>query len=61
MNQYVRMQEDVEAIFGLFDREVRISERETEKGFEEVLRLRRLFGQKYLEDELILTVEMLQQ
>jgi hypothetical protein len=48
-------------VLGLFDGEIRVSERETPKGTEKVLKIRKLYAQKYLESELILTREKLQQ
>jgi KaiC/GvpD/RAD55 family RecA-like ATPase len=56
MDPHMHTQEEVQAILGLFEGEIRISEKETEKGTERVLRIRRLFNQKYLESELSLTV-----
>jgi hypothetical protein len=53
--------EDLQAILGLFDGEIRIAERETAQGTEKTLRIRKLYNKKYLENELILTKEKLQQ
>jgi hypothetical protein len=53
--------EELQAVLGLFDGEIRVSERETPKGTEKVLKIRKLYAQKYLESELILTREKLQQ
>ena len=53
-------QEEVQAILGLFKGEIRISEKETEKGLEKTLRIRKLYGQKYLENELPVTKEKLE-
>lgn len=47
-------QEEARAILGLFDGEIQVTERETSKGDEKVLRITRLAGQKYLEDEMVL-------
>ncbi len=55
INPHMHPQEEVQAITGLFDGEIRISEKEIAKGIEKVLRIRRLFNQKYLENELTLT------
>jgi KaiC/GvpD/RAD55 family RecA-like ATPase len=60
MNPQMHSQEEVQAILGLFDGEIRISEKETAQGIEKVLRIRRLFNQKYLENELILIRERLE-
>jgi KaiC/GvpD/RAD55 family RecA-like ATPase len=54
IDPHMHSQEEAQAILGLFDGEIRISEKETTKGVEKVLRIRRLFNQKYIEDELTL-------
>jgi predicted ATPase/KaiC/GvpD/RAD55 family RecA-like ATPase len=46
--------EELYAILGLFEGEIGIRERETEKGTEKFLRIRRMSDQEYLEDELLL-------
>ena len=46
--------EEKQAILSLFDGEINISEKETAKGLQQVLRIRKLYNQKYLEDELTL-------
>ena len=51
--------EDAQAIVGLFDGEIRISEKESTTGIEKVLRIQRLHNQKYLENELTLNKEAL--
>ncbi len=61
MNPHMHSQEEVQAILGLFDGEIHISEKETAKGIDKVLRIRRLFNQKYLEKELTLTGEKLKE
>jgi KaiC/GvpD/RAD55 family RecA-like ATPase/tetratricopeptide (TPR) repeat protein len=60
INPDMHPKEMVQAILGLFEGEIRISERETAKGIEKVLRIRRLYNQKYLDNELILNVEKLE-
>ena len=60
INQYMHRQEEVQAMQGLFDGEIQISERETNNGFKKILRVRRLFNQKYLENDLILTGDNLE-
>jgi KaiC/GvpD/RAD55 family RecA-like ATPase/tetratricopeptide (TPR) repeat protein len=52
-------QEEVQAITGLFEGEIRILERETANRAEKVLRIRKLDNQKYVKNELILTTEKL--
>ena len=49
--------EEVQAILAMFNGEMRVSERETAKGTEKVLRIRKLSGQKYLENEIVLNTE----
>jgi tetratricopeptide (TPR) repeat protein/KaiC/GvpD/RAD55 family RecA-like ATPase len=53
--------EESRAIISLFDGEITISERETARGLEKILKVRKLVNQKYLEDELNLTKEKLSQ
>ncbi len=60
INPQMHSAEDVHAILGLFDGEIRISERETARGLEKVLRIRKLYNQKYIENELIVTRKRLQ-
>jgi hypothetical protein len=52
--------EEVQAILGLFEGEIKISEKETVRGIEKVLRVRKLYNQRYLENELTLTRERLE-
>jgi KaiC/GvpD/RAD55 family RecA-like ATPase/tetratricopeptide (TPR) repeat protein len=47
--------EEAQAVLGLFDGEIRIAERETNKGTEKVLKILKLYNEKYSENELILT------
>jgi KaiC/GvpD/RAD55 family RecA-like ATPase len=60
INPQMHSQEEVQAILGLFEGEIKIYEKETEKGPEKILRIKKLYNQKYLEKELILTNEELQ-
>jgi len=46
--------EELYAILGLFEGEIDIRERETEKGTARFLKIRRMSGQEFLEDELLL-------
>ena len=55
VNPNMHPPEDVHAILGLFEGEIRIYEKETEKGIEKVLRIRKLINQRHSESELILT------
>jgi KaiC/GvpD/RAD55 family RecA-like ATPase len=60
INPQMHSAEEVHAILGLFDGEIRISERETDRGLEKVLRIRKLYNQRYIENELIVTRKSLQ-
>jgi tetratricopeptide (TPR) repeat protein/KaiC/GvpD/RAD55 family RecA-like ATPase len=51
--------EESRAIISLFDGEIAVTEKETVKGLEKILRVRKLVNQKYLEDELALTKKKL--
>jgi hypothetical protein len=55
VNPQMHPTEEVYAILGLFDGEIRISEKDTAKGLEKVLRIRKLYNQRYVESELIVT------
>lgn len=59
VNPLMHSQEDVQAILGLFDGEIRISEKETKKGIENILRIRKMYNQQYLKSELIISRERL--
>jgi tetratricopeptide (TPR) repeat protein/KaiC/GvpD/RAD55 family RecA-like ATPase len=62
VDPHMHPSEEVQAILGLFDGEIRISEKQNAKGIvERTLKIRRLYNQKYLEDELTLIKEMLGQ
>jgi hypothetical protein len=49
--------EDLEAILGIFDGEIRVVEKETPQGTKRTLKIRRLHNQKYLENEVVLSKE----
>ena len=49
--------EETQAVLGLFDGEIAIYEKETPKGTERFLKIRRLSNQKYLKDETLLAEE----
>lgn len=59
VNPHMHSQEEVQAILGLFEGEIKIYEKETEKGTEKILRIRKMYNQRYLENELVLTREKL--
>jgi tetratricopeptide (TPR) repeat protein len=52
--------EELYAILGLFDGEISIQEKETEKGLERFLKIKKMSNQEYLENELLLKKEDLQ-
>jgi tetratricopeptide (TPR) repeat protein/KaiC/GvpD/RAD55 family RecA-like ATPase len=60
INPEMHPPEEAQAIISLFDGEIRVSERETEKGSEKVLRIRKLYNQRYLDNEITLTREKLE-
>jgi KaiC/GvpD/RAD55 family RecA-like ATPase len=60
VNPHMHPQEEVQAILGLFEGEIRIYEKETEKGIEKTLRIRKLCNQRYRENELTLNREKLE-
>lgn len=47
--------EELYAVLNLFDGEINIKEKETEKGLQKILRVKRMSNQKYIKDELLLT------
>jgi predicted ATPase/KaiC/GvpD/RAD55 family RecA-like ATPase len=51
----VHPSEELHAIVGLFDGEINIYEKETEKGSARYLKIKRMGDQKYLENEILLT------
>jgi hypothetical protein len=53
--------EELQAILALFDGEIRISEKETEKGSEKTLTIRRMYNQKYIEKDLPLKRDRMQE
>jgi tetratricopeptide (TPR) repeat protein len=61
MDPRIHPSEELYAIVGLFDGEFSIYEKETEKGQQLFLKIKRMSNQKYLEDELPLKKEQLQQ
>ena len=60
VNPKMHPPEEFQAILSLFEGEINISEKETTKGLRQVLRIRKLYNQKYLEKELTLTREKLE-
>jgi len=60
INPEMHPPEEVQAIIGLFEGEIRVSERKTERGWQKVLRIRKLYNQRYLDNEITLTREKLE-
>ena len=56
INSQMHPPEEEQAIKGLFDGEMRITEKETEKGLQKTLRVHRLHNQKYLEKEITINM-----
>jgi KaiC/GvpD/RAD55 family RecA-like ATPase len=52
--------EELYAILGLFEGEIDVYEKETEKGLEKYLKIKKMSNQEYLENELPLKKEDLQ-
>ena len=61
LNPLMHSQENLQALLSLFNGEINISEKETARGIEKVLRIRRLSNQKYLENMLVLSEKPKQQ
>jgi hypothetical protein len=49
--------EEMQAVLGLFDGEINVYEKETPEGSATFLRVRKMAGEKYLKDEILLTEE----
>jgi tetratricopeptide (TPR) repeat protein len=52
MDPEMHSSQDARAILDLFDGEINIHEKETDKGLEKLLKIKKMSNQKYLEDEL---------
>jgi len=59
MNPLMHSSEEVQAIQDLFEGEINVFERETKRGSQKYLRIRKLYNQRYLENELPLRKEKL--
>ena len=57
MNPLMHPSEEVHAILGLFEGEINIYEKESEKGLEKFLKIRKMYNQRYLESKLPLRRE----
>jgi len=60
MNPHMHSPQEVQAVLGLFEGEINIFEKETEKGLERFLKIRKMYNQRYLESELPLRKERLE-
>jgi len=60
MNPYMHSSEEVHAILGLFEGEINIHEKETMKGLEKFVKVKKMYNQRYLENELPLRKERLE-
>jgi hypothetical protein len=60
MNSQMHPSEEVHAILGLFQGEINIYEKETKKGLEKFLKIKKMYNQRYLESELSLRKERLE-
>jgi len=59
MNPQMHSPQEVHAILGLFEGEINIYEKESEKGLEKFLKIRKMYNQRYLESKLPLRKEKL--
>jgi len=59
MNPQMHSPQEVHAILGLFEGEINIYEKETEKGLEKFLKIMKMYNQRYLESKLPLRKEKL--
>ena len=60
LNPQMHPPEEVQAILSLFEGEIRISEKEIDGNVERTLRVRKLYNQRYLENEIVITKEKLE-
>jgi predicted transcriptional regulator/KaiC/GvpD/RAD55 family RecA-like ATPase len=60
MNPQMHSPQEVHAILGLFEGEINIYEKESEKGLEKFLKIRKMYNQRYLESRLRLRKEKLE-
>ncbi len=59
MNPHMHPPQEVQAILGLFEGEINIYEKETEKGSEKFLKVKKMYNQRYLESKLPLRKQKL--
>jgi len=60
MNPFMHSSEEVHAILGLFEGEINIHEKETVRGIEKFVKVKKMYNQRYLENELPLRKERLE-
>jgi len=60
MNPQMHSPQEVQAILGLFEGEINIYDKESEKGLQKFLKIRKMYNQRYLESELPLRKEGLE-
>jgi uncharacterized repeat protein (TIGR01451 family) len=60
VNLQMHPPEEVQATLGLFEGEIRVTERDVEDGVGRFLRIRKLYNQRYLENEIVLTRDRLE-
>jgi KaiC/GvpD/RAD55 family RecA-like ATPase/tetratricopeptide (TPR) repeat protein len=60
MNPLMHSSEEVHAIIGLFEGEISIYEKETARGIEKSLRVKKMISQKYLRSEIALSMETME-
>ncbi len=60
INPHMHPSQEVQAILDLFEGEINICEKETEKGLQKFLKIRKMYDQRYLESELPLRKERLE-
>jgi hypothetical protein len=61
INPEMHPTEEVQAILSLFDGEIKITEKETPKGPKKTLRIKKMHNQRYLENEVYLSKEKLEE
>jgi len=59
MNPQMHSAQEVQAIVGLFEGEISIYEKESEKGLHRFIKIKKMYNQRYLEDDLLLRKERL--
>jgi KaiC/GvpD/RAD55 family RecA-like ATPase len=60
VNPQMHPPEEVHAILGLFDGEIRIAENETQMGLEKSLRIRKMYNQRYVETGITVTKQRIE-